>query len=135
MIRKQKELTHALVVAGLIIASALAAVGARRLGFVDDPLLGARFVGIFTGLVLAGYGNVIPRRLVRYEPDSAKPARRQAAMRFAGWAFMLAGLANAMVWAFAPSAGMALWSMVPIAAALALVVLRCLRSRMEGNQA
>jgi hypothetical protein len=135
MTDKQKELTRSLVVAGLLIATALAAVAARRLGYVTDPQLGARFVGIFSGLVLAAYGNVIPRRLVRYEPGSPRPARRQAAMRFAGWAFVLAGLASALVWAFAPSTSMALWSMVPIAAALALVVLRCLRSRMERNEA
>jgi hypothetical protein len=131
---KQKELVRGLVVAGLLIIAALAAVGARRAGLVadSDP---ARISGILSGLVLAVYGNVIPRRLVRYEPDSARPARRQAALRFSGWAFVLAGLVSALVWAFAPSTAMALWSMVPIVAAIALVTLRCLRLRMEGNEA
>jgi len=134
MISKQKELARAVVVAGLLIAAALAAVGARRAGLIADADP-ARISGILSGLVLAFYGNVIPRRLVRYEPDSPQPARRQAALRFSGWAFVLAGLANALVWAFAPSTGMALWSMVPIAAAIALVTLRCLRLRMGGSEA
>jgi hypothetical protein len=132
---KQKELARGLVVAGLLIAAAVAMVTARRLGLLADPELAPRAFGILCGLVLAAYGNVIPRKLVRYEPGSARPARRQAAMRFAGWAFVLAGLANALVWSFAPSTGMALWSMVPIAAAVALVVLRCLRLRTERTEA
>ena len=132
---KQRELAHGLIVAGLLIALAVAAVAARRLGLLPDPEVAPRAFGIACGLVLAAYGNVIPRKLVRYEPGSARPARRQAAMRFAGWAFVLAGLASALVWAFAPRAGMALWSMVPIAAAAALVVLRCLRARMEKTEA
>ena len=134
MSSKQKELVRGVVVAGLLIAAALAAVGARRAGLIadTDP---ARISGILAGLVLAFYGNFIPRRLVRYEPDSVRPARQQAALRFSGWAFVLAGLANALVWAFAPSTAMALWSMVPIVAAIALVTLRCLRLRMEGTEA
>jgi hypothetical protein len=132
---KQKELARGVVVAGLLIAASLAIVTARRLGLIADPDLAPRISGILCGLVLACYGNFIPRRLVRYEPDSAQPARRQAALRFSGWAFVLAGLANALVWAFAPSTGMALWSMVPIIAAIALVTLRCLRLSAEGNEA
>ena len=132
---KQKDLARGVVVAGLLIVAALAAVTARRAGLIADPDWAPRISGILCGLVLAAYGNVIPRRLVRYEPDSARPARRQAALRFAGWAFVLAGLANALIWAFAPSTGMALWSMVPIAAAVALVMLRCLRQRTERTRA
>ena len=78
---------------------------------------------------------VIPRRLVRFVPDSDRPARRQAALRFAGWAFVLAGLANALVWGFAPSTDMALWSMVPIVAAIVLVTGRCLISRRIDRRA
>ena len=135
MTSKQRELGHGLRVAGLLIGAALVAVAAPRLGLIADPELPARFFGIVCGLVVAAYGNVIPRRLVRYEPESLRPARRQAAQRFAGWAFVLAGLANALVWAFAPSAGMALWSTVPILLALVLVLWRCLRGRMEGEGA
>ena len=132
---KQKELVRGLLVAGLLIAASIALVTARRLGLVADPDLAPRISGILCGLVLAGYGNVIPRRLVRYEPDSGWPAKRQAALRFSGWTFVLAGLANALVWALAPSTGMAVWSMVPIVAAIALVTLRCLRMRMERTEA
>ncbi|MBV9883127.1 MAG: hypothetical protein JO276_08975 [Sphingomonadaceae bacterium] len=134
MTEKQRQLADGLVAASLLIGFALAAVAGRRLG-VADPELPPRIMGVLTGLVIAGYGNVIPRRLVRYDPDSARPARRQAALRFAGWTFVVAGLANALVWAFAPSANVALWSMLPIIAAVALVLLRCLRSKAEGKEA
>ena len=135
MTSKRKELIHGLVVAGLLIGSALAIVAARRLHLLGGPDLAPRLFGLVCGLVLAAYGNVIPRRLVRYEPDSGRPARRQAALRFAGWAFVLAGLTNAAIWAFAPTTDMALWSMAPIAAAVVLVALRCRRAPLERSEA
>jgi hypothetical protein len=41
--------------------------------------------------------------------------------------FVLAGLANATVWALAPVKQAALWSMVPVAGALILVAMRLAR--------
>lgn len=116
-----KGTAQGLAVGGLMIGGALLLTFSRRLGLVDDPSLGFRLFGILSGLVIAAYGNVIPRRLVRYEAGSDGPARRQACLRFCGWVFALAGLANAAIWALAPLETAAFWSMVPLVGALLLV--------------
>ena len=134
MTMKQRELAWALAGAAILILLPLAAIAARNWGLVEDPGhdLPGRLYGIAAGLIVAAYGNIAPRKLVRYDPDSPRPARRQAAIRFSGWAFVLGGLANALIWAIvSPIDLAAMLSMVPLAAALILVLLRCGRLRME----
>jgi hypothetical protein len=131
---KQRELAWALAGAAILILLPLGAIAARTWGLVEDPGhdLPGRLYGIAAGLLVAAYGNIAPRKLVRFDPGSPRPARRQAAIRFSGWAFVLAGLANALIWAIvSPIDLAAMLSMVPLAAALILVLLRCGRLRME----
>lgn len=134
MTHKRKELAWGLAGAAVLILLPLAAIAARQWGLVEDAGhdLPGRVYGIAAGLVIAAYGNIAPRKLVRYDPDSPRPARKQAAIRFSGWAFVIAGLANAAIWALvSPIDLAALLSMVPLAAALILVFLRCTRLRTE----
>ena len=134
MTDKQKQLAWALAGAALVILLPLAAIGARAWGLVEDPEneLPARLYGIAAGLIVAAYGNIAPRKLVRYDPGSPRPATKQAAIRFSGWAFVLGGLANALIWALvSPIDRAAMLSMVPLALALVLVFARCARLRME----
>lgn len=133
MTTKQKELTWALAGAAVLLLLPLGAIAARNWGLVEDPGhdLPGRLYGIAAGLIVAAYGNIAPRKLVRHDLDSPRPARKQAAIRFSGWAFVLAGLANALIWALvSPIDLAAMLSMVPLAAALILVLLRCGRLRM-----
>jgi hypothetical protein len=132
MTDKQKQLAWALAGAALIILLPLAAMAARGWGLIDDPDndLSGRIYGIIGGLIVAAYGNIAPRKLLRYDPTSPRPAARQAALRFSGWAFVLGGLANAAIWAFvSPLDNAAMLSMIPLAAALILVLTRCARLR------
>ena len=134
MTRKRKELAWGLAGAAVLILLPLAAIAARQWGLVEDVGhdLPGRLYGIAAGLIIAAYGNIAPRKLVRYDPESPRPSRKQAAIRFSGWAFVIAGLANAAIWAFvSPIDLAALLSMVPLAAALVLVLLRCTRLGME----
>jgi hypothetical protein len=134
MTDKQKQLAWGLAGAALLVILPLAAIAARGWGLVEDPDhdLPGRLYGIAAGLIIAAYGNIAPRKLVRYDPDSPRSARKQAAIRFSGWVFVFAGLANAAVWAFvSPTDLAAPLSMVPLAAALILVFARCARLRME----
>jgi hypothetical protein len=124
MTKKQRDLIYGLVGGGTLVAAALLVVSARKLGLVEDPSLGIRLFGIMCGFILAAYANVIPRRLVRYEPGSDGPARRQACLRFCGWVFALAGLTNAAIWLMTPLESAALLSMAPIVLAFLLVGLR-----------
>lgn len=128
MTQKQKELAWAIAGAAVLILLPLGAIAARNWGLVEDPGhdLPGRLYGIAAGLIIAAYGNVAPRKLVRYDPDSPRLAQKQAAIRFSGWAFVLAGLANALIWAIvSPIDLAAMLSMVPLAAALLLVLTRC----------
>jgi hypothetical protein len=134
MTTKQKELTWGLAGAAILILLPLGAIAARNWGLVEDlgHDLPGRLYGIAAGLIIAAYGNIAPRKLVRYDPDTPRPARKQAAIRFSGWAFVLAGLADALIWAIvSPIDLAAMLSMVPLAGALILVLLRCGRLRME----
>jgi len=124
MTTRRENIARDLALAGLLIGLSLLAALARPLGLVENPDTGLRLVNIFIGLVLARYGNVVPRQLVRYEPDSDRPARRQACLRFCGWAFALGGLGYAAIWALLPIDLAAFWSLFPVGGALLLVGLR-----------
>jgi hypothetical protein len=128
MTRRTADLVHGIAVACILIALGLALAYARAKGLLDegDKSLVVRIFGIATGLILAFYGNVIPKRSACVDPVSDSAARRQRLLRFSGWAFTLAGLAYAAIWAFAPL-GDELWAMLPIAAALVLVAIRIIR--------
>ena len=134
MTEKQKQLAWGIAGAAVLILLPLGAIAARNWGLVEDsghdpP---GRLYGIAAGLIIAAYGNIAPRKLVRYDPGSPRPARRQAAIRFSGWAFVLGGLANALIWALvSPIDRAATLSMIPLALALVLVFAHCARLRME----
>ncbi|MBX3562294.1 MAG: SdpI family protein [Sphingomonas sp.] len=130
MTQRQRELAYALAGAALLIALPL-------LGAADvlDAGLGQRLSGVAIGLILAAYGNIAPKQLVRYDPESPRPARKQAFIRFSGRVFVIAGLAHALVWALAPIDRATLLSMIPVAAGLILVGLRCASSRSASGNA
>ena len=134
MTEKQKQLAWAIAGAAVLILLPLGAIAARSWGWVDDPDhdLPGRLYGVAAGLIIAAYGNIAPRKLIRLDPASPRFASKQAAIRFSGWVFVLAGLANAAVWALVSPIDLAAGlSMVPLAGALLLVFARCARLRME----
>jgi hypothetical protein len=126
----KESIRYSIAGAALLVGLALAISAARALGLFgpDDSGIVLRLFGIVNGAILVFYGNVVPKRLVRYDPDAADPGRRRALLRFSGRVFVLAGLADVLVWLIAPVARAALWSMIPVAAGLALVAVRVLRS-------
>ncbi len=118
--------THArfaVAVAAGLLAVPLGVKVARAAGLIgaDEGALILTLIGIAGGLVLAAYGNVIPKMLGRYDP-AVDPARRQTFQRLAGWIFVLAGLACAAIWATMPVKQAAFWSTVPVGCAMILVV-------------
>ena len=124
----------AIALSAILLAVPLGAQLARALEWIaaGDGDLSSRLFGIVGGLLLAAYGNVIPRQLDRYDPVKCDPARWQRLQRRAAWAFVLAGLACAAIYALLPVRAAALWSTVPVGAAILLVlpmILICLRGR------
>ena len=73
------------------------------------------------GLIVAWSGNTIPKTLTPLEQLACDPARHQARLRRAGWAFVLAGLG----WALS-------WLLLPIAAALPMAMLLLMFGTLAG---
>lgn len=89
-----KDLIGALAWAGGIIALALGATFARKLGYIDSDTVTRVVIGI-NGLMIAWFGNRMPKAVV-------PSAYARQVTRIGGWAMVLSGLVYAGLWAFAP---------------------------------
>lgn len=89
----KKDVISGLAWAGGMIALALVATVARKLGYIDGETV-TRVVGV-NGLMIAWYGNLMPKTFV--PSHAARQARRVAS-----WSLVLSGLVYAGLWAFAP---------------------------------
>ena len=78
---------------GGIVLLSLAAAFARTRGYIDEYTM--LWVVAMNGLMIAYYGNRAPKTI-------APSALARKVTRFAGWSFVLSGLAYAGFWAFAP---------------------------------
>ena len=117
---RSKTIEGLLLAAGLIALS-LALAWAGRTGLIgpDQP---TRISMAAYGLFIAYYGNAIPKVLMRSE-------RAIAARRFAGWAFVLCGIATSALWITFPSGAAANASMILIGGTVVLVGVICLMTR------
>ena len=77
-----------------IVALALCATFARKLGYVEGDTVTRVVVGT-NGLMIAWYGNRMPKAFV-------PSARARQVRRVGGWSLVLSGLVYAGLWAFAP---------------------------------
>ncbi|HEX8668136.1 MAG TPA: ammonium transporter [Allosphingosinicella sp.] len=89
-----RELTADIAWGGGIVLLALAATGALQLKYIDADSA-TRIVLGATGLMLAWYGNRMPKAVLR-------DACARQVMRVGGWSTALSGLVYAGLWAFAP---------------------------------
>ena len=89
-----KELIAGLAWGGGIIALALGATFARKLGYTDGDTVTRLVIGM-NGLMIAYNGNRLPKAVM-------PSASAQRARRVAGWAMALSGLVFAGLFVFAP---------------------------------
>lgn len=89
-----RDLVGPIAWAAGIIAVALAASWARKLGYVDSDTVTRVVIGL-NGLMIAWFGNRMPKAVA----PSAAVGRVK---RVGGWSMVLSGLVYAGVWAFAP---------------------------------
>jgi hypothetical protein len=92
-----KELMACLVWAGGMMALALGATFAHKLGYIDGDTVTRLVTGVI-GLWMAWYGNRMPKAMVLVRV----PAGARQARRVASWSLVLSGLVYAGLWAFAP---------------------------------
>lgn len=93
------------------------------LSFLDNTALlsenGAnRIMQIAIGLLLAGYGNFMPKDI---ENTGSSP-RAFTAVRVGGWALTIGGLIYAGLWAFAPYPVADAWSMISVGIAVLITL-------------
>jgi hypothetical protein len=92
----------AVVFSGLILAISLGMKLALVLGAVTDADLSRRATMVILGVFFAFTGNGMPKTLTPLAAMRCDPARVQAFQRFAGWTWVLTGLAFAGVWLLLP---------------------------------
>ena len=90
-------LRNAIIGAGLLLAASASVAGAVRFDLIGDGT-SERVMGVLLGIVLVVTGNFIPKTLEPLSAERCDPSRKQALQRFAGWAFVLAGVGYAIVW-------------------------------------
>ena len=116
-----RRLLPSLLLAIAFLAGAASFSYAENLGLVGDDVA-QRVIQVMIGLTLAGFANVAPKRIGPQRMSREAEARMQTARRIGGWALTLAGLAHAMLWAFAPADFAVMAAMVVVAAALVVAV-------------
>ena len=123
----KKDLLHDLAWGGGIVVLALCASYARSQGFIDHDTTTRIVIGA-TGLMIAAFGNRMPKRFVSSE-------RARKAQRVGGWSLAISGLIYGGLWAFAPL-NVALWvGCGAIIAGMAVTLGYCLWLRDRAMEA
>lgn len=122
-----KELIGALAWGGGIIAMALGATFARKLGYVDGDTVTRVVIGI-NGLMIAWYGNRMPKAF-------APSAQARQITRVGGWSMVLSGLVYAGLWAFAPIPVAVAGGCGAVIAGIAVTLGHCLSLRAKAKAA
>jgi hypothetical protein len=98
-----KQISSALVIAAVMLAAAAVIKYAQAIELIGAE--GAsRAIQVVIGLVLAFFGNYMPKDVARSRASGCAESRFQSPLRVGGWLFTLAGLAYAALGAFAPIA-------------------------------
>lgn len=121
-----------LIFAALMIVVPLTTATMTRLGWLDAHDLGARLVMAITGAFLIVTGNTIPKRLAPLARLGSDPARQQSFRRFAGWAWVLTGLALGISWLALPIAAAITSTFVIIPLGIGLIAFRCAAERARS---
>ena len=108
-----RPILGAVVLAGLMLAAS-AIIKYAEANHVIGPDTATRAIQVTIGLALAFYANFIPKK----NPTAAQCV--QSAQRVAGWAFVIAGLGYAAIWALAPLATADLVGTPLVASAIAI---------------
>ena len=129
------SIRFAVAAAATVLTIALSAKVAKAAGLIaPDSGLSQSLFGVASGLVLAAYGNQIPKLLQRYDP-TVDTARRQAFQRQAAWVFVLTGLGSAAAWLALPGDSARFWGTAIVAGGVALVLARLLQCRLRRKGA
>lgn len=110
-----------------ILAVALGASYARKLGYIDGETTTRLVIGL-NGLMIAWIGNRIPKAI-------APSARIRQVKRLGGWSLVLSGLVYAGLWAFAPIPVAIAGGTAAVIAGIAVTFGYCLTLRAKAKAA
>jgi hypothetical protein len=109
-----QRITGNLALAFALLSIAAGLAYARRMGLVEIDIP-ARGTMIASGMLVAIYGNAIPKVITVTSPGA------RSVQRFAGCAFVLAGLGYAAIWTLAPLGIAPVAAMIVVAGAMLAV--------------
>lgn len=120
-----KELVSDLAWGIGIVVLALASTQARKLGYIEPETV-TRIVMCATGLMVAWFGNRMPKRFV---PN----AWARQATRVGGWSMALSGLIYAALWVFAPPQVAVVGGSVAVVLGILVTISYCLSLRSKAK--
>ena len=120
----KRSVITGIIIACVLLGAAALLKAAQHAGLID-PDSSTRVVQAMMGLVVAFYGNFVPKSVGRMR-SVAGQRRMQKALRVSGWAFVLAGLAYAALALLAPPS-LAFVGSIAVMAAMVLTILLFLR--------
>lgn len=124
-----RNIRNGIVFAALIIAVSLGAKLAVAVGAVADAELARRLSNITFGAFFVITGNALPKMLTPLSASRCGGAGLQAAQRFAGWTWVLTGLAFAIAWLVLPARTAEPLSIALLVSSSLLVMARTLQLR------
>jgi hypothetical protein len=113
--------------AALMLLIPLGARLAARYGWADTAGFSERALMLSLAAFIVVTGNSIPKRLASLACLGAEPGRVQAFYRFAGWVWVLTGLAFGVAWILLSSAAAGSATLVIVPVGIALIAYRWLR--------
>jgi len=121
---ERRYFSASIIAAGLIIATAMGLKLLANLTTLDLSLV-ERFWGVTMGAVLIVMGNMMPKILSPLTHQHCAHRKAQSVQRFAGWSFVLAGLAYAAAWLVLPEQQAGTVATLICLFSVILVILRC----------
>lgn len=130
-----EPIARAICFGGLILLVSFTAKLAGALDVVDASELSRRGTMVVLGVFLAKVGNAVPKALTPLADMRCDPARAQAFQRFAGWTWVLTGLAFALAWIALPVEAAKAATVTLIILCVLLIATRLLRLRRARPRA
>ncbi|HKO03786.1 MAG TPA: hypothetical protein VJW51_03510, partial [Candidatus Acidoferrales bacterium] len=127
--RFQDSLRRGILFAGLMVLFSMSGRMATALGASGDPDLWRRATMAVGGSFLVFTGNAIPKTLTPWSGLQGDAGRIQAFQRFAGWTWVLAGLAMAITWLALPVRLAGTLTLVLMPSAMLLIAAQAIRLR------
>jgi hypothetical protein len=99
----EAEINAGVITASLMIVLSLVMTLASAFGAPRHPELAQRATMIVLGMYFVVTGNAMPKLLPPLSTMRGDPAVVQSARRFAGWTWVITGLAFAAIWLLVPT--------------------------------